>query len=80
MTHLPYIAAAYVIAVGVTVVFCVEAWFRTRSARRRLQAIDTRRDRSIDTSRDRSSDTRRDRSIDTRLDRSIDTSRDRSRA
>lgn len=45
MTHLPYIAAAYVIAVGVPVFLSVEALFRVRSARRRLQAIDVRRER-----------------------------------
>lgn len=43
MTHLPYIIAAYVIAIGVTLAFSVEALLRTRSARRRLQAVDTRR-------------------------------------
>jgi hypothetical protein len=46
MTHLPYILAAYVIAVGVPLAFSVEVFLRTRSARRRLQAIDTRRERS----------------------------------
>jgi hypothetical protein len=45
MTHLPYIVAAYVIAVGVPLALSVEGFFRTRSARRRLAAIDTRRDR-----------------------------------
>ncbi len=45
MTHLPYIAAAYVIAIGVTLAFSIEALLRTRSARRRLHAIDTRRER-----------------------------------
>jgi hypothetical protein len=45
MTHLPYIVAAYVLAVGMPVVLSVEVLFRVRSARRRLQAIDTRRDR-----------------------------------
>jgi hypothetical protein len=45
VTHLPYIAAAYVIAVGVPVFLSVEALFRVRSARRRLQAIDVRRER-----------------------------------
>jgi hypothetical protein len=45
VTHLPYIVAAYVIAVGVTLAFSLEALIRTRSAQRRLQAIDTRRDR-----------------------------------
>jgi hypothetical protein len=45
MTHLPYIVAAYVLAVGMPVVLSVEVLFRVLSARRRLQAIDTRRDR-----------------------------------
>ncbi len=43
MTHLPYIAAAYVIAIGLPVIFCIEVYFRTRSAERRLAAIDPRR-------------------------------------
>jgi hypothetical protein len=46
VTHLPYIAAAYVIAVGVPLFFAVEVFFRTRTARRRLAAIDTRRERA----------------------------------
>ena len=46
MTHLPYIVAAYIVAVGLPLLLSVEVFFRTRSARRRLQAIDTRRDRS----------------------------------
>jgi hypothetical protein len=45
VTHLPYIAAAYVIAIGMPLVLSIEALFRVRSARRRLQAIDVRRDR-----------------------------------
>ncbi len=45
MTHLPYIAAAYAIAIAVPLYFCLEALYRTRSARRRLAAIDTRRPR-----------------------------------
>ncbi|MDR3532474.1 MAG: hypothetical protein P4L90_18215 [Rhodopila sp.] len=45
MTHLPYIVAAYVIAVGLPVIFAAEAFFRVRSARLRLEAIDMRRDR-----------------------------------
>jgi hypothetical protein len=45
MTHLPYIAAAYVIAIGVPLIFSIDVFFRTRSARRRLEAIDPRRDR-----------------------------------
>ncbi|MEA2736695.1 MAG: hypothetical protein QOH05_2 [Acetobacteraceae bacterium] len=43
MTHLPYIAAAYVIAVGVPLALSIEALLRARSARRRLQAVDPRR-------------------------------------
>ena len=45
MTHLPYIVAAYVIAVGLPVAFSIDALFRVRSARRRLQPIDVRRGR-----------------------------------
>jgi hypothetical protein len=45
VTHLPYIAAAYVIAVGTPFVLSIVALFRIRAARRWLQAIDTRRDR-----------------------------------
>ncbi len=51
MTHLPYIVAAYVIAVGLPLVFSIEALFRVRSARLRLAAIDPRRNR--DQGRDR---------------------------
>ena len=45
MTHLPYIVAAYIIAAGLPLVLSLEALLRVRSARRRLQVIDTRRDR-----------------------------------
>ena len=45
MTHLPYIVAAYVIAIGLPLVLSFEVLFRVRSARRRLEAIDTRRGR-----------------------------------
>jgi hypothetical protein len=45
MTHLPYIAAAYVVAIGLPLVFAMEARFRIRSACHRLQAIDTGRNR-----------------------------------
>jgi hypothetical protein len=45
LTHLPYIVAAYVIAVAVPLALSVEALFRVRSARRRLQVIDVRRER-----------------------------------
>jgi hypothetical protein len=45
VTHLPYIAAAYVIAVGMPLLLSIEALFRVQSARRRLQKIDMRRER-----------------------------------
>ena len=45
MTHLPYIVAAYIVAVGVPLFLSAEVLFRTRSARRRLLSIDTRRGR-----------------------------------
>jgi hypothetical protein len=45
MTHLSYIVTAYIIAVGVPLILSIEVFFRVGSARRRLQAIDTRRDR-----------------------------------
>ena len=45
MTHFPYIAAAYAIAVGVPLCFSIAAFYRGRSANRKLAAIDTRRDR-----------------------------------
>ena len=46
MTHLPYIATAYIIAVAVPLLFSIQVLFRVRSARRKLAAIDTGRDRS----------------------------------
>jgi hypothetical protein len=45
VTHLPYIAAAYAIAIGVPLCLSIQVFFRARSARRRLAAIDTRRER-----------------------------------
>ncbi len=42
MTHLPFIAASYVLGVGVPVVLAGLAWTRLSSARRRLMAIDPR--------------------------------------
>jgi hypothetical protein len=45
VTHWPYIAAAYVIAVGVPLVLSVQVFFRVRSAQHRLRAIDPRADR-----------------------------------
>ena len=46
MTDLPYIAGAYAIALGVTVLLSANALVRLRIASRRLRAIDTRRDRA----------------------------------
>ncbi len=42
MTHLPFILAAYGIALAVSVGFTVDAWRRMARARRRLAAIDPR--------------------------------------
>jgi heme exporter protein D len=42
MTHLPYIAATYGLAVLMAVGFALSAWLRLRRARRRLAAIDPR--------------------------------------
>jgi hypothetical protein len=46
MAHLAYVAAAYAIAVGMPLFFSIEVLFRVRSVRRRLAAIDTRRNPS----------------------------------
>jgi hypothetical protein len=43
MTHLPYIAASYGLALLVGAAFAIDAWLRTGRARRRLDAIDPRR-------------------------------------
>ena len=45
MTHLPYIVAAYVLGVLIPASFAASAFVRMRTARRRLAAIDTRRER-----------------------------------
>ncbi len=50
MTHLPYIAAAYGLALATATGFAVSAWLRVGRARRRLDAIDPRR-RGRDTAR-----------------------------
>ncbi len=42
MTHLPFVAASYVLGTGVPVVFAVLARLRLIQARRRLAAIDKR--------------------------------------
>ncbi len=43
MTHLPYIAASYAIAVLVPAVYAVAAFTRLRLAKRRLAGLDTKR-------------------------------------
>lgn len=42
MTHIPFIAAAYGVAIGLPAVFAVGALYRVRTAKRRLEAIDMR--------------------------------------
>ncbi len=43
MTHLPYVAAAYLLGVLIPATFAVAAFIRMRTARLRLAAIDRRR-------------------------------------
>jgi hypothetical protein len=45
LTHLPFIVAAYVIALGTPIILATDALFRARRVRRRLDAIDPRRNR-----------------------------------
>ena len=45
MTHLPYIVAAYIIALGTPITLATEALLRVKAARRRLDALDPRRNR-----------------------------------
>jgi hypothetical protein len=45
MTHLPFVAASYSLAVLVLGGFGIGAWLRMGAAQRRLAAIDPRRDR-----------------------------------
>jgi hypothetical protein len=47
MTHLPFIVGSYGIAVLILGGFGIGAWVRVGAARRRLAAIDTRRERSV---------------------------------
>ncbi len=42
MTHLPYVAATYVLGTGAPLVLAALAWQRLRQARRRLAAVDPR--------------------------------------
>jgi hypothetical protein len=46
MTHLPFIVATYALTILVLGWFSIGAWLRTATARRRLAAIDPRRDRT----------------------------------
>ena len=46
MTHLPFIAGAYALAVLVPAGLAMSAWLRLRTATRRLAAIDPRRART----------------------------------
>ena len=46
MTHLPYVAISYFLAVLLPVAFGLDAWRRIRQARRRLAAIDPRQNRN----------------------------------
>ena len=50
MTHLPFIAGAYALAVAVPVWLAIDAWTRIARARKRLAALDTR-DRMTDRAR-----------------------------
>jgi hypothetical protein len=43
MTHLPYVVAAYVLGVVIPGTFALAAFFRMRTAARRLAAVDRRR-------------------------------------
>ena len=47
MTHLPYIAASYALALLIPGAFAVSAWTRMRAAARRLAAIDPRARRRL---------------------------------
>ena len=42
MTHLPFVAAAYALGVGVPAALALLAWQRLERARRRLAALDPR--------------------------------------
>ena len=42
MTHLPYIAAAYGLALAIGAGFAVSAWLRVGRARQRLAVLDPR--------------------------------------
>jgi hypothetical protein len=44
MSYLPFVATSYVLAAVVLIGFSVNAWLRLGAARRRLAAIDLRRE------------------------------------
>lgn len=46
MSHLPFIVASYALTALVLGGFGIGAWVRVRAARRRLAAIDPRRERT----------------------------------
>ncbi len=43
MTHLPFIAGAYTLGIGLPIVYAIAAFTRARAAKRRLAAVETRR-------------------------------------
>lgn len=45
MNDTPYIAAAYAVSLGITLLLASQALLRLRRASRRLRAVDTRRGR-----------------------------------
>jgi hypothetical protein len=45
VTHLPFVAASYVMGAGLPIFLTIEALWRLRTASRRLDAIDPRRNR-----------------------------------
>ncbi|MEO8716545.1 MAG: hypothetical protein ABI369_16190 [Acetobacteraceae bacterium] len=47
MTHLPYIAASYVLGLLIPGAFAIAAWTRMRAATSRLAAIDPRARRRL---------------------------------
>ena len=48
MTHLPFIAGSYALAVAVPAWLAISAWTRLGRARRRLAVLDPRLERRLD--------------------------------
>jgi hypothetical protein len=46
VTHLPFVAAAYLLGTGLPIILTVQTLLRVRGAGRRLDAIDPRRNRN----------------------------------